>query len=172
MFHLAIRFAVPACARRSSTHLRTPPHCCRTRVVSCIEKTKHAAFVAVGVLLPFAGASQGALLVEFRFDAAMSCAAIGTPQRLKYAGEVPQRLWRKLRMASVTALLAAVRQYIFWREPFPNTWRAHAESAAVLRMMQHALVELCCGKFLLTCVASEAFRFVRALCAPLCALDK
>ena len=75
-------------------------------------------------------------------------------------------------MASVSALLTTVRIHIFWREHFPQTWRAHAELAVVLRMMQHVLLELSCGQLLLTCAASEAFRFVRALGAPLRVLDK
>ena len=75
-------------------------------------------------------------------------------------------------MASVTALLTSVRLYMFWREASPQTCRAHAESAVVLRIMQHVLLELFCGKLRLTCVASEAFRLVRALGAPLRVLDK
>ena len=75
-------------------------------------------------------------------------------------------------MASITALLTAVRLYICWREPFAQTCRAHAESAVVLRILQLVILELFCGKLLLTCVASQAFRFVRALGAPLRVLDK
>ena len=88
---------------------------------SCLAGIKLTPLVAVRVLVPFAGASQGALLVELHFDVAMSCAAIGTPQRLRSAPKVLQHMWSKCRVAPVTALLTAVRLYILGRESFPHT---------------------------------------------------